>query len=89
MPKTMKLLFTMENKLWYYIESYGTLFYNGKNYGTIPKKLLNFHLLSKKLWCYTKQSIEVFKQLFIINKCNRWETPFVLLMKILYKKNPV
>ena len=48
----MKLLFTMENKLWYYIESCGTLFYNGKNYGIIPKKLKLSFTVEKTMVLY-------------------------------------
>ena len=31
---------TMENKLWYYTENYGTLIYYGKNYGTMEKTMV-------------------------------------------------
>ena len=31
---------TMEKKLWYYTENYGTLIYYGKNYGTLEKTMV-------------------------------------------------
>ena len=70
----MELWFTMKNygtmektmvlwtKLWYYTENYGTLIYEGKNHGRLPKTKKLWFIIEKTNWKYTN-IIEVLNRL--------------------------
>ena len=57
-----KKLWYFLKKIWYYTENYGSLIYNGKNYGTM-----------EKLWNYSKLYIK-----YIKSSCLPTSEPYVL-----------